>query len=615
MPPGAQVLTSYIDIKVEGQSLGPAVQNMLIDLEIESTYNRQDICLLSFNIDTNTEIPAALEIGKELEVVVKGLQESTGTKIFLGEVTALEFDALDNVSMYTVQAEDKFHRLFRGDNVRTFLNSTVADAVKKIAAGAGVPVGTVDPTSSVLPFQMQQGVSDAAWLLERAAELGFHTRVKDGELFFGKVGAGGDSGVKLEQGGNLISFNCRVTGNAVLSQATVRSWDTVQKKEIVGVATTSAGLKDDAADSAAKRAFADKPKMLLPRTEHGSPGDATKTAQAALDRSNEHRRQAEGRCFGDAKIAVDKVVTIEGVNKRFNGKYRVSHLRHRYSAEEGFSTEFSCRGLADQSLPALVGETAAAGGAASRDRSPFQGATVGIVTDNKDPDELGRVKVKLPWLDDNQTTDWLRVAFPGGGGSSHHGWYLVPDVNDEVLVLFEHGDARRGYVLGGLHNGKDKPAYTNAKVLESGKVNQHAFRLKNGTHLLFDERAGEELIEIKNKDGKFVFKWHEKDGVVLENKSSGDKMAITSKGNMTIVCETGDISIEAKQGGISLKAMKDVTIDAKGKVGIKATQDATVDGLNVKVNAQASAEVKGTATAKLEASGQTTVKGAMVMIN
>lgn len=606
------VLASYVDIKVEGTSLAENVQNMLIDLEVASTYNRPDLCLASFNIDANTEIPPALEIGKSLEVVVKSQQDATGAKIFVGEVTALEYDALEGLSVFTVQAEDKFHRLFRGDNVRTFLDSTVTDAVKKIASAAGLSVGTVDATSSVLPFQMQQGVSDAVWLLDRAAELGYHTRVKEGRLFFGKVGTGGDSGVKLEQGANLISFTCRVTGNAALGEASVRGWDPMKKEAIVGKATSFNGLEDS---PPAAKPFRDTPKMLLPRTEVGNPGDAGKTAQAALDRSNEHRRQADGRCFGDAKIAVDKIVAIEGVNKRFNGKYRVSQLRHRYSAEEGFTTEFSCRGVADQSLPALVSESAAASGAGARDRSPFAGAAVGVVTDNKDPNEWGRVKVKLPWLDDTQTTDWLRVAFPGGGGAEHHGWYLVPDVNDEVLVVFEHGDARRGYVIGGLHNGKDKPFYKNEKVLQNGKVNQHAFRLRNGAHLLFDEKAGEELIEIKNKDGKFVFKWSEKDGVVLENKTSGDKMAITNKGNMTIVCETGDISIEAKQGAINLKAMKDVKIDATGKVAIKATQDASLEGLNVKVNAQAGAEVKGMATAKLEATGQTTVKGAMVMIN
>ena len=611
--PAAPVLTSYLDIKVNGTSLSEAVQGVLVDCEVESTYNRQDICLLAFNIDANTEIPAAIEIGKPIEVIVKGQQETAGTPIFTGEITALEFDAMEGLSVFTVQAEDKFHRLFRIDKVRTFVDSTVSDAVSKIAREAGLNGGGITATTSKIPFQMQQGVSDAVWILDRAAELGFHVSVDGDKLFFGKVGSGGDSGVVLEQGKNLVSFTCRVSANAYLKEVGVRGWDPMKKEAIVGKATSYAGEKDPKVASA----FGTSPTMLLPRTEVGNPGDANKTAQAALDRANEQQRQADGVCYGNAKIVVDKELKIDGVNARFNGKYTVSHVRHRYSADSGFMTEFSCRGAANQSLPALVIETATANGGGPRDRSPFEGAMVGIVTDTKDPNEWGRVKVKLPWLDDQQTTDWLRVAFPGGGGNadSHHGWYLIPEVNDEVLVLFEHGDARRGYVLGGLQNGKDKPFYKNDKVLENGKVNQHAFRLKNGTHLLFDEKANEELIELKNKDGKFVFKWSAKDGVVLENKTSGDKMAITNKGNMTIVCETGDITIEAKQGGINLKAMKDVKIDATGKVAVKATQDATVDGLNVKVNAQASAEVKGTATAKLEASGQTTVKGAMVMIN
>ena len=292
---------------------------------------------------------------------------------------------------------------------------------------------------------------------------------------------------------------------------TVRSWDTVQKKAIESKATAFPGRKD----AKVTPAF-DDPKLLLTRSSFGSPAEATSAAKAAMDRANEHNLQADGRCWGNAKLAVDKQVAIKGVNKRFDGKYRISHLRHRFSHDQGFTTEFSCRGVSDQSLSGLVSETAAGiagAGGSTPDRNVFNGAVVGIVTDVKDPKELGRVKVKFPWLDEKQTSDWLRIAFPGGGGKVHSGWYLLPEVEDEVLVIFEHGDVRRGYVLGGLHNGVDKPFYKNDKVIGGdGKVNQHAFRLKNGAHLLFDEKAGEELVEIKNKDGKFVFKHSAKDG-------------------------------------------------------------------------------------------------------
>lgn len=612
--PSTSVVATWPDVKVSGAPLSGAIKTRLLEAEVESTYNRTDICLLSFDIDANTEIPSTIEIGSPLELAIRTSDRSEGITVFKGEITALEFDAVEDRSVFVVQAENSFHRLFRGDRVRTFLNMTVSDAVKKIAGAAGLPSGKVDSTVGVIPFQMQQAVSDGAWILERAAEVGYHTGVKDGKFYFARVGAGGDSGVELAHGENLLGFTCRVTGNAFVTEASVLTWDQKQKKEVVGTATSYRGEKDQKVASA----FPQPPPLVLPRTGHGSAAEVGAAAQAAMDRGSEHQRQAEGRCFGDARIAVDKIVTIAGANERFDGRYTVSHVRHRFTADDGFLTEFSCRGAVDQSLTALVSESAAANGATVGDRMPFLGATVGIVTDNSDPDGWGRVKVRLPWLSETETTDWLRIAFPGGGGKSHHGWYLLPEVDDEVLVLFEHGDARRGYVLGGLHNGKDKPSYTNDKVLAGhGEVNQHAFRMKSGAHLLFDESKDGEKVELIGKNGKgFHFKFHDTDGAVLTTPN-GEKLTVTNNGDISILAPKTNILVEAAKGELTLKAMKDITIQsATGKVAIKAAAgDVTLDAMNVKANAQASAEIKGTGTAALQSGGQTTVKGAMVMIN
>ena len=80
---------------------------------------------------------------------------------------------------------------------------------------------------------------------------------------------------------------------------------------------------------------------------------------------------------------------------------------------------------------------------------------VGQVSDAKDPQNSGRVRVKLPMLSDDYVSDWARTVYPGAG--KDRGLVVVPEVGDEVLVAFEHGDMRRPYVLGGLFNGVDTP--------------------------------------------------------------------------------------------------------------------------------------------------------------
>ncbi len=87
------------------------------------------------------------------------------------------------------------------------------------------------------------------------------------------------------------------------------------------------------------------------------------------------------------------------------------------------------------------------------------GVVIGTVTNNQDRDNLGRVKVTFPWLNDNDEGYWARLATPMAGGD--RGIYFLPEVHDEVLVIFEHGDVRFPYIIGSLWNGRDRPPVIN----------------------------------------------------------------------------------------------------------------------------------------------------------
>src|SRR5437899_1321842 len=91
----------------------------------------------------------------------------------------------------------------------------------------------------------------------------------------------------------------------------------------------------------------------------------------------------------------------------------------------------------------------------SNNASRVQGLAVGIVTNNEDPENHGRIKVKFPWLADNHESDWARMAAPMAG--NNRGAYFLPEVNDEVLVAFEHGSIDAPIIVGALWNGKDTP--------------------------------------------------------------------------------------------------------------------------------------------------------------
>jgi uncharacterized protein involved in type VI secretion and phage assembly len=609
---------SHVVVKASGTALSPTTHRALVSVEIEQTYNRPGLCLLTFSLQPNQDPPPMLDLAKPFTVSMRA--GATPKVIFDGEVTAVDFDGAGARRNVVVQGQERSHRLFRGDHTRSFTKKTPIEVVRTMISEAGLSAelqiqGQVEQQE----YQLQHNEPNGDFIDRAVGELNCYFLSEGEKLRVSEFGGAGDSGVTLRFGKDLLSFSARATTASFQKKAEVRGWDVVNKAAIVSAPVTGGDARLDSKVTAAVDTMKNGAGTAL-LVRQGTKNHLTAIAKAAVERSIDANLQADGVCNGNADLAVDKEVTIEGVSPRYNGKYRISRLRHHWSADASFTTEFSCRGGTDQSLAGLVSQAAVAeAGRRVGGENPMVGVAVGLVTDNDDPDGMGRVKVTLPWLyPDTDSSDWLRVALPGAGGNADEarGWYLLPAVDDEVLVAFEHGDPRRGYVLGGLFNGQDKPFYDNGAVLNNGAVNQHAFRMKNGAHLMFDETNGAETLELKSKDDKFIFRFTEAEGVELINQANGDKLQVTNKGAITIVNDTSDITIEAKGGKLNLKAAQDISIESSGgKVAIKAAMDASVEGMNVKVEGQMNTEVKGGMAAKLEGGMNATVKGAMVMIN
>jgi uncharacterized protein involved in type VI secretion and phage assembly len=124
------------------------------------------------------------------------------------------------------------------------------------------------------------------------------------------------------------------------------------------------------------------------------------------------------------------------------------------------------------------------------------GVAVAVVTNNDDPDRLGRVRLKFPWVGDEHESHWARVVAPMAG--EDRGLYCLPEVGDEVLVAFEHGRPELAYVLGGLWNGKDPPPRSN----DGGKNDVRVLRSRSGHEVVLDDTDGREQIVIRDGSGK-----------------------------------------------------------------------------------------------------------------
>ncbi|MCB0184647.1 MAG: hypothetical protein KDE31_10295, partial [Caldilineaceae bacterium] len=131
----------------------------------------------------------------------------------------------------------------------------------------------------------------------------------------------------------------------------------------------------------------------------------------------------------------------------------------------------------------------------------LHGVVTGLVTNLNDKFDLGRVKVKYNWLGDIES-DWVRIASPMAGPD--RGFFYLPEINDEVLVAFEHGDMHRPYIIGVLWRSQDKPPKSNTDVVGGGKVNQRLVKSRSGHQILLDDSSGGEKIEIIDRSGQKV---------------------------------------------------------------------------------------------------------------
>lgn len=204
----------------------------------------------------------------------------------------------------------------------------------------------------------------------------------------------------------------------------------------------------------------------------------------------------------------------------------------------------------------------------------YFGVHYGVVVQNKDPDNLDRIKVRFPWLDkgDDDQAHWAQLLTPMEG--QKFGWYTLPDIDDVVAVMFVAGEMSQPVVLGGIWSKVDNSPETN----EDGKNNFRGYRSRTGHRLILDD-SGKTKVVLADKTGKNMLGVGNfaKEGAgpnvcaVYKPPMSGDTgVAFSSmEGTFEITCKNGAFKVEAKQH---------IKVNAKTTIEVKAGQDIKMDG-------------------------------------
>jgi len=237
------------------------------------------------------------------------------------------------------------------------------------------------------------------------------------------------------------------------------------------------------------------------------------------------------------------------------------------------------------------------------------GVVVGIVTNNKDDSGAYRVKVRFPWLPNgdqsgssSEESDWCRVTtFMAGKG---RGMFCLPEVDDEVLVAFEHGEISHPYVIGCLWNKNDSSTGDN----KDGKNNSRSFKSRSG-HLLtfYDDKDGSKhSILLKSHGGAYILIDDDKKKIEIFDQSGKNNVTIDSQNNKMSVKGEDKLDINCK-GDYTIKC-KNLKIDTDQKCDINV-------GSNFTMKASSNMTIKASGSGDIESSGAMTIKGSKVNIN
>lgn len=589
--------------------------------------------LVGVEVDARGKVSAGsatLEVGTDVKITFRGDEDSNHVLFDGAEVVSIGMSAdTGDVPVVVVRAYDKTHRLHGAPKTRAFVEQSFSDIVKTVVADSGLSPGTVEQLGGGTQESFSQlGMTD--WeLLQSVARLADGVlRVADGKVHFQQQSPArgapnprgdfdADSPLELTVGQNLEWFSARVTAAEQVKEVAVRGWDRAQQKAIEQrerVATESFDLPlapDQLAEKVGGGTWVDA------RVPISSPGLAKSRAEALANDIGEGFAEFEGEATGTPQLRAGKPVSLANATPALNGRYTLTLARHVFDLVGGYRTEFRAVGANDRSLFGL-----ASGGPPP---SSFPGVTVGIVTDIADPQNVGRVKLKLPLFSEDFETGWARVLHPGigkGRGDSR-GLFALPHVNDEVFVAFEHGDVNYPIVLGAAFNEKELGIPEGYKDSQKGRGHEVTLGSAEGHLLQLMDNPDDTKIVLATADKNMVITLSQKDNKLSILCKASDGIDVKADNSPISIYADKDIKVETK-GNVEYKVTGNMKLDVKGNLELKSGQNLKVEaginatyksGANTEITASVNMTVKGSSMAEYSGGGTTTIKGGTVLIN
>lgn len=511
--------------------------------------------------------------GKNIELKI-GYRSDEST-IFKGMITGQSIKARANGnSILSVECADPAVMLTRTTKSRYFYDVSESDVFEQIISEYSRLGAEIESTQYTHKELLQFQSIDWDFILSRADINGLLCLVDAGTISIKKPDFSQEPVETVSYGNNLFELDAEIDATTQLGSVKGQTWD-YSKTESSEVEAVSASpvTPSNLSSNDLSSSFGDSDNLL--RAGAKIPNEILQSwANTKLMKHELAKVRGRAQMRGLPTVKPGAVIELAGVGDRFNGKAFVSGVKHGfYKGEWLMDVQF---GITPEwfSQQYKISEDPAAGMLPS-----VSGLQIGLITQiESDPEGDDRILVRLPMIDTEEQGVWARLATPGAG--DNRGVIIRPEIEDEVVVGFIHGDPNHPIILGALNSG-NRPA----PVSPSDDNHEKGWVTRGEIKMLINDDKPSITIEMP----------------------SGKKIAVDD--------DAGEITLDDEHGNKFHMNSDGLTLESPADITIKATGDLTMEGTNINAKANAGFKAEGSASAEISSSGSTAVKGSVVQIN
>ena len=580
---GKKSLSSFISLQIE-QNIGKH-HRFQMSVELETGSNRY-----VHNINSSKDW-----LGES--IVVKAANKP----IFVGVVTNVQLHREgSDFGCIIVSGYSATYRMETAHSCFSWNDTTIGNVVKKLCAEAKVQLELNPEFKETKDFICQYEESDFDFIRRLAYQYQEWMYFDGTKLIFGKPRKLADP-IRLEYGTTLSSLDIGLQTLARSEQ--VFSYHSGADREMQRMTPNLAYGHDKLAGDAFRASLGifSKParQHALPRISNATELDNYTGRKQAAETAETHYITAESQV---PTLRVGSVISlyssflerVGNLSEESLGNFIIIEITHEVSQGSYYKNRFKAIPATIKAMPS------------PKVRMPLAETQMATVLSNADPEGKGRVRVRMNWQTDGMQTGWVRVMTPDGGSSSdvksNRGFVFIPEVGDQVLLGFRHGDPARPYVMGSLFNGttgggggqgnncKSLTSRTGSSLRLDDSVGSVTLHDKGTVNMNFDG-AGNACLDAQSKIGLSVGDTNSE--LILEKNGnvflSADSTITFMVGSSSIVMDNNSVNIKSPNINlngttINIKGTTKTVVGLNENLGVTVSADGPVDIVGNPVN-------------------------------